>query len=133
MGGVEDERRYVIRDYSRAPTLSRMDEAIGRLGELSTERLLDLKEVSHLLDLSDEDAQLDASVAPHGYRLLAKIPRLPDAIIANIVDRFGSLHKIMRATVDDLDDVDGVGGTRARAIKEGLSRLAESSILDRYS
>jgi diadenylate cyclase len=39
----------------------------------------------------------------------------------------------MRATVDDLDDVTGVGQARARAIKEGLSRLAETSILDRYS
>ena len=33
----------------------------------------------------------------------------------------------MRATIDDLDDVAGVGETRARAIKEGLSRLAETS------
>jgi diadenylate cyclase len=39
----------------------------------------------------------------------------------------------MRATIDDLDEVEGVGGPRARAIKEGLSRLAETSILDRYS
>jgi diadenylate cyclase len=49
------------------------------------------------------------------------------------VAQFGSLQKIMRATVDDLDDVTGVGQARARAIKEGLSRLAETSILDRYS
>ena len=39
----------------------------------------------------------------------------------------------MRATIDDLVDVEGVGTARARAIKDGLSRLAESSILDRYS
>jgi diadenylate cyclase len=39
----------------------------------------------------------------------------------------------MRATIDDLDDVEGVGEARARAIKEGLSRLAESSILERYN
>ena len=39
----------------------------------------------------------------------------------------------MRATIDDLDDVAGVGETRARAIKEGLARLAETSILDRYA
>jgi hypothetical protein len=26
----------------------------------------------------------------------------------------------MRATIDDLDDVEGVGETRAKAIKEGL-------------
>ena len=54
-------------------------------------------------------------------------------MIDHIVDRFGSLQKIMRATIDDLDDVEGVGETRAKAIKEGLSRLAETSILDRYS
>ena len=36
------------------------------------------------------------------------------------------LQKIMRATIDDLDDVEGVGDARARAIKEGLSRLAET-------
>jgi diadenylate cyclase len=39
----------------------------------------------------------------------------------------------MRATISDLDDVEGVGETRAKAIKEGLARLAETSILDRYS
>jgi diadenylate cyclase len=38
----------------------------------------------------------------------------------------------MRATIEDLDDVEGVGATRATSIKEGLSRLAESAILDRY-
>jgi diadenylate cyclase len=39
----------------------------------------------------------------------------------------------MRATIDDLDDVEGVGETRARAVKDGLARLTSSSILDRYS
>ncbi|MEY2571601.1 MAG: diadenylate cyclase, partial [Acidimicrobiaceae bacterium] len=73
------------------------------------------------------------SLQPRGHRLLGKIPRLPDGVIERIVDRFGSLQKIMRATIDDLDDVEGVGEARARAIKEGLSRLAETSILDRYS
>ena len=76
---------------------------------------------------------LEEGLQPRGYRLLAKIPRLPEPIIERIVTRFGSLQKVMRATIDDLDDISGVGETRARAIKEGLSRLAESSILDRYS
>jgi diadenylate cyclase len=133
MGGVEDDRRAVIYDYMRTTSPGQTDEAMSRLGELSTERLLDLKEIARMLNLTDEDGHLDASGQPRGYRLLSKIPRLPDNIIANIVERFGSLHKIMRATIDDLDEVDGVGDSRARAIKEGLSRLAETSILDRYS
>jgi diadenylate cyclase len=133
MGGVEDDRRYVIRDYAKAMRTAKIDELITRLSELSTERLLDLKEVAALLGLVGEDGELDSGIQPRGFRLLSRIPRLPDAVITNIVDRFGSLNKLMRATTDDLNDVEGVGDTRARAIKEGLSRLAESSILDRYS
>jgi diadenylate cyclase len=76
---------------------------------------------------------LESNLQPRGYRLLAKVPRLPEGIIDHVVDRFGSLQKIMRATLHDLEDVQGVGEVRARAIKDGLSRLAESSILDRYS
>ena len=76
---------------------------------------------------------LDDNVQPRGYRLLSRIPRLPESVVERIVGQFGSLQKIMRATIDDLDDVTGVGQVRARAIKDGLARLAESSILDRYS
>jgi diadenylate cyclase len=34
--------------------------------------------------------------------------------------------------VEDLQGVEGVGESRARSVREGLSRLAESSILERY-
>jgi diadenylate cyclase len=43
------------------------------------------------------------------------------------------LQTIMRASIDDLEQVDGVGEARARSVKEGLARLAEASILDRYN
>lgn len=132
MGGVEDERRQVVRDYFHEERKWHLDEAMGALADLGTEDLLDLRTVSSMLRLPGT-LDLDASVQPRGYRLLSRIPRLPDSIIEAIVDRFGSLQKIMRATIDDLDDVGGVGETRARSIKDGLARLAESSILDRYS
>jgi len=132
MGGVEDERRQVIRDYFHEESSWHLDEAMDALADLGTEDLLDLRTVSSMLHLPGA-YDLDASVQPKGYRLLSRIPRLPPSIIEAIVDRFGSLQKIMRATIDDLDDVGGVGETRARSIKDGLARLAESSILDRYS
>jgi diadenylate cyclase len=53
-------------------------------------------------------------------------------VIEAIVARFGSLHKILRATIEDLNDVEGVGTRRARAVKEGLSRITETSIFERY-
>jgi diadenylate cyclase len=133
MGGVEDERRQVIRDYFHEDTGWHLEEAMDGLAELDTDDLLDPKAVAEMLHLPDGVGDLDASLQPKGYRLLSKIPRLPDQIVEKIVERFNYLSKIMRATVDDLDQVDGVGEARARAIKEGLSRLAESSILDRYT
>src|SRR6266581_715147 len=133
MGGVEDDRRLVIKDYSQADDTWQLSNAMSALADLSTEDLLDLKSVMGVLHLPADAGELDMSLQPRGYRLLSKIPRLPDAVIERIVQRFGNLQKIMRATTDDLDDVEGVGGTRARAIKDGLSRLAETSILDRYN
>ncbi|HEX8804613.1 MAG TPA: DNA integrity scanning diadenylate cyclase DisA [Acidimicrobiales bacterium] len=133
MGGVEDDRRLVILDYFHPDTGWHLDQALRSLGGMGTEELLDLKAVATTLHLPGSLVDLEASVQPRGYRLLSRIPRLPESVIERIVGRFGTLQKIMRATVDDLDDVTGVGGSRARAIKEGLSRLAETSILDRYS
>src|SRR5438874_3831103 len=133
MGGVDDDRRHVIKDYYRDDASWHLENALTTLGDLSTEELLDLKNVSQVLNLPVSGGQLDSGAQPKGYRLLSKIPRLPEAVIDQIADHFGNLQKVMRATTDDLDAVEGVGDTRARAIKEGLTRLAESSILDRYA
>jgi diadenylate cyclase len=133
MGGVEDDRRLVMLDYFSSEGDWKIDQAMDALAAMGTEELLDAAAVAATLQLPGESADLDAGVQPRGYRLLARIPRLPESVVERIVDRFGTLQKIMRATIDDLDDVTGVGATRARAIKDGLSRLAESSILDRYS
>jgi diadenylate cyclase len=131
MGGVDDDRRLVIKDYFQGGKSWQLDHALQALADFGTDDLLDLKTVASVLRRGPDE--LDTGLQPRGHRLLAKVPRVPEQIIDRVVNRFGSLQKLMRATVDDLDDVEGVGDTRAQAIKEGLSRLAESSILDRYS
>jgi diadenylate cyclase len=133
MGGVDDDRRLVMLDYFTDDGDWKLDQAMDALAAMGTEELLDAPAVGSTLQLPGHAVDLDANVQPRGYRLLARIPRLPESVVDSIVGRFGTLQKIMRATIDDLDDVTGVGATRARAIKDGLSRLAESSILDRYS
>ena len=71
-------------------------------------------------------------VPARGYRLLARVPRLPGTVVDRLVDHFGTLQKLLAAGIDDLQAVEGVGESRARTVREGLSRLAESSILERY-
>lgn len=132
LAGVADERRFVVLDYLHEDNDWHFDEASAGLAGLGMETLLDLTAVAEVLHLGDGD-DLDASVQPKGYRMLSRVPRLPDTIIERVVLKFGSLERILRATERDLEAVDGVGDHRAHAIKEGLSRLAESSILDHYS
>jgi diadenylate cyclase len=133
VGGVDDDRRLVILDYFHEASAWHVDEVLEGLGDLGTEDLLDLKAVGSMLHLPSGTGNLDAALQPRGHRLLSRVPRLPDGVVEAIIDRFGNLSRIMRATIDDLDDVEGVGEARARAIKDGLSRLTESSILDRYN
>jgi diadenylate cyclase len=64
--------------------------------------------------------------------MLSKVPRLDDETAARIVEAFGALDKILRADVDQLASVDGVGDSRARSIKAALEQIAETSILDGY-
>jgi diadenylate cyclase len=132
MGGVEDDRRLVIQDYSETGETWNPGEAMEALSQLSTEDILDLRSVTAVLHLPSGGAELDFALQPKGYRLLHRIPRLPEPVIEAIVERFGTLDKILDADVKDLDDVDGVGAARARAIKENLSRVAEGAGFDRF-
>jgi diadenylate cyclase len=133
IGGVSPDRELVIRDYLEASHGTRsMVEVLTDLAGLAPSELVDLTQVARVLGFSTAGDALDAAVSPKGYRLLNKVPRLPGAIVDRLVDHFGDLQKLLAANLDDLMTVEGVGEQRARAVREGLSRLAESSILERY-
>jgi diadenylate cyclase len=132
-GGLGPDRELVVRDYLRAGTSEDdVRDLLARLAQLSSTDLLDLSSVAKMMGYSVVGDALDSAVSPHGYRLLSKVPRLPGAIVDRLVDHFGSLQKLLAANLEDLMAVEGVGEGRARAVREGLSRLAESSILERY-
>jgi len=140
LDGVEDIRRLVVRDYVRngaekAAAGSHQDPtlALAGLARLSTEELLDVRRVAAALGMGHANGEGDHPVEPRGYRLLHRLPRFPEAIIDRIVEHFVGLQRIMRASVGELEEVGGVGEARARSVKDGLARLAEASILDRYS
>ena len=130
--GVDMERELVVRDYLPNGRRARKPEDIlDELEGLGSADLVDIAAVARSLGLGASE-HLDGAVTPRGYRLLAKVPRLPTAVVERLVEHFGSLQKLLSAGVDDLQAVDGVGELRARSVREGLSRLAESSILERY-
>jgi diadenylate cyclase len=135
VAGTAAELLFVIRDY--LPATGRkskpLEPVLAALSNLDSSSLLDLTSVAGALGLPTDTESLDNSVQPRGYRLLSKVPRLPETVIENLITHFGGLQKLLAAGSDELRDVEGVGETRARSIRESLSRLAESSLLERYT
>ncbi len=133
MAGVDEDRTLVIRDYLPPGGRHRsVREVLGELDQLSATELLDLTAVAKALGYPATADALDGAISPCGFRLLAKVPRLPPGIVDALVEHFGTLQRLLGAAVEDLQAVDGVGDARARNVREGLSRLAEASILERY-
>ena len=130
MVGVEDDRRLLIEDYVDDAGFD-LALAMDALGGLDDEGLFDDELLVETLRLGGPAADLDANVEPRGYRLLSKLPRVNDKVVQSVIDEFGSLSRILRATATELEAVDGVSAGRAVSLKEGAGRLAESSILGR--
>ena len=135
VAGTGAERQLLVQDYVSSPPDGRgqaATAALAELAELSTDELLDVGAVAAVLGLGGPE-NLDGSVSPHGYRLLAKVPRLPGPAVEGLIRHFGGLQKLLAASVEDLQLVEGVGSPQAKGVREGLSRLAESSLLERYN
>jgi diadenylate cyclase len=133
MAGVDHDRSLVIRDYLPSARRQRtLEEALADLDRLSANELIDLGAVAKAMGYPSTIDALDAAVSPRGFRLLAKVPRIPPAVVDRLVEHFEGLQPLLSATVEDLQAVEGVGDARARGVREGLSRLAEASILERY-
>ena len=131
MEDVPREKAAVVYDYERSGDPAASSTALERLSHIDYSRLLEFEELSVLLGYADTNP-LDHTVQPRGYRVLSRIPRLPDSIIRHVVRDFESLDAVVRASHRDLEAVDGVGSVRAREIREGLRRLQEHNLVDRY-
>lgn len=125
LGSVHPEFTTLLRDYIPDDRPRRVSQIKASLAELSPDALLDGFAVAEVIGLPAGADALDAHVRPRGYRLLARIPMLPGPVVNRLVERFGSLNDVLSASEEALDDVDGVGSRRARAIIDGLRRIRD--------
>ena len=124
--GVSDTVTLVVRDYAGK------DSALDRLRGLEADDLMDLGHVMTTLHLPSSVEDLHAETAARGYRLLHRLPQLSPVLIERLVERFGSLPEVMSASAAELESIDGIGAATARAVREGLARMVEASIFERY-
>jgi diadenylate cyclase len=128
---VPGEKAAVVSDY-HGEGVESARETIKRLAALSYQDLLEFELLAELLGYPRSVNPLDHSVSPRGYRVLSHIPRLTDPVIKRVVAKLDGLEAIVRASQRELEAVEGVGAVRAREIREGLRRLQEHNLVDRY-
>jgi diadenylate cyclase len=131
--GVIAERGALVRDYSAVLSEPAIERTTAELSRLEHQELLDFGRLAELLGYERKTNTLDFPVTPRGFRALSRVPRLPRLVAQKVVDHFGDLGAILTASDSDLEAVEGVGEARAIEIREGLRRIGEVDVVDRYT
>jgi diadenylate cyclase len=127
----EDTVFLMIKDYCVSADANTHESVRAHLANLPEEEL-DPFNVCRILGYGVTPNAFDIPVAPRGFRLLNRIPRLPMPVVENLVNFFKTLKRVYNASLSDLDEVDGIGEVRAKTIKDGLKRLREQALMDRH-
>lgn len=130
MGTTKEDIKLIFKDYSKS------DEDVGefrkKVKNLTPDELIDLINMAKLLGYSGFSENMDMPIRPRGHRVLSKIHRLPSTIIENLVNYFENFQDILDASIEELDDVEGIGEIRATYIKNGLIKMKQLVLLDRH-
>lgn len=121
--GVEHIREVTLMDYVKPRRESVINRAVASLVELSGADLEDPSKVGKAVGLSE----LDEAAVPRGYRLLSKVGRLPDHVRDQLVSHFKNFDRLLKASVTELEQVEGIGTARAQQLRTFFDRLVAAA------
>ena len=129
MGSTREDRELVLKDYGTQISSSEFKE---KLANLTEDELLDLTNIARILGYTGVSENMDMPIKTKGYRVLNKIHRLPRTIIENLVKYFDNFQDILTASIEELDEVEGIGEIIATYIKNVLVKMKQLALLDRH-
>ena len=133
LGNLEEEETFIIKDYLVYKRKKNVDRALETIRSMDLEELMNTQLMAKVLGYDDFENYEEVSVFTRGYRILNKIPRMPSNIVENLVTAFKSFQHIIQADIPTLDEVDGIGEIRAKAIKRSIKRMQEQFLFDNIS
>ena len=125
--GADKEELLILRDYVAKKDVY---EAYEKIRKLDYEDLMKTNNIVTILGMKETDNLDEVVMYARGYRILNKIPRMPNNIVENIVKRFKSFQNLLSADINELDNVEGIGEVRSKAIVQSLKRMQEQFIFD---
>lgn len=132
-GNLAEEESLIIKDYLVYKRKKTVERALETIRSMDRDELMNSQLMAKVLGYDDFDNYEEVSVYTRGYRILSKIPRMPSNIVENLVKSFKTFQHIIQADIPELDEVEGIGEIRAKAIKQSLKRMQEQFIFDNLS
>ncbi len=133
LANIEQDGLMVVEDYMTEENSKTAEEMQRQIRLFNYEELMNLTAICRVLGYCGGVSSLDINVSPKGYRIMSKVPRLPMPVMKNLVNTFFNFKGILRASIEELDDVEGIGEVRARTIKEGIKRVQDQILLSKNS
>ncbi|MDO5557523.1 MAG: DNA integrity scanning diadenylate cyclase DisA [Clostridia bacterium] len=131
IGDLEKEELFIIKDYLLNVQKS-AQQVLDEIRQITYEELSKMMSIAKVLGYHEFDNYNEVMLYTKGYRILNKIPRMPSNIVDNLINSLKSFQAILDASIENLDEVEGIGEVRARTIKKTLKRMEEQFLFEKF-
>ena len=120
--GVTNTLNLVLKDHLPAKKYRNIAKAIDEISRQSYEELNDINYLGSVLGKLPLD---DLSISK-GYRVLARLPNLPENLHDSIIQKFKTLPKLLSASPEKLYEIEGIGRGRAQQLRNYFDTLLKN-------
>ena len=120
--GVMNTLNLVLKDHLPVRKFRTTTKAINEISILSYDELNAIDFLGSVLFKLPLD---DISVSK-GYRVLARLPGLPENLHDQIIHKFKTLPKLLTASPEKLFEVEGIGRSRAQQLRDYFDTLLKN-------
>ncbi len=120
--GVRNTLDLVLKDHLPAKRFRSIFKAVDEIANLTYEELNTIQHLGSVLFMEP----LDEVSVSKGYRVLGRLPGLPDNLHDLLIQKFKTLPNLLNASTDKLFEVEGIGRNRAQQLREYFDTLLKN-------
>ena len=120
--GVTNTLNLVLKDHLPPKKYRNIVKAIDEISRQSYEELNDIDYLGSVLG----KLPLDDLSTSKGYRVLARLPNLPENLHDSIIQKFKTLPKLLSASPEKLYEIEGIGRGRAQQLRDYFDTLLKN-------
>ena len=120
--GVRNTLDLVLKDHLPGKRFRNINKAVDEIANLTYEELNTIEHLGSVLFMES----LDEVSVSKGYRVLARLPGLPDNLHDSLIQKFKNLPNLLNAPTDKLFEVEGIGRNRAQQLREYFDTILKN-------